>query len=49
MIDEIVVRERDSNKEATIDEGNMYEGKRTDTEGERVLYPAPSLIWRIWI
>jgi hypothetical protein len=28
MIDEIVVRERDNNKEATINEGNMYEGKR---------------------
>jgi hypothetical protein len=28
MIDEIVVRERDNNKEVTINERNMYEGKR---------------------
>jgi hypothetical protein len=28
MIDEIVVRGRDNNKEATINERNMYEGKR---------------------
>jgi hypothetical protein len=46
MIDEIVVRERDNNKEATINEETCMKAsvrvKRTNTEGERVLYPAPS-------